>query len=112
VKTSVYRYLSITILPVTILCMAPDQVIGEDATNTQIDMEGMSIIGNNELPKALFIVPWKAAEAPIIPRRPLNSLINDELSPIDPDVFRRYLQYLDQLHSFALKTDEEVHDNN
>ncbi|VAW77231.1 hypothetical protein MNBD_GAMMA15-232 [hydrothermal vent metagenome] len=63
-----------------------------------LDLDGMSIIGNRELPKALFIVPWKDPEAALAPDRPVNSLINDTLKPVDPDVFRRKLQYFDVVH--------------
>ncbi len=64
----------------------------------ELDLDGMSIIGNRELPKALFIVPWKDPEAAQAPDRPVNSLINDTLQPVDPDVFRRKLQYFDVVH--------------
>ena len=70
---------------------------GATATE-EMDLDGMSIIGNRELPKALFIVPWKDPEAAQAPDRPVNSLINDTLRPVDPDVFRRKLQYFDTVH--------------
>jgi hypothetical protein len=63
-----------------------------------LDLDGMSIIGNRELPKALFIVPWKDPGAALAPDRPVNSLINNTLQPVDPDVFRRKLQYFDTVH--------------
>ena len=63
-----------------------------------LDLDGMSIIGNRELPKALFIVPWKDPQAALAPDRPVNSLINDTLRPADPEVFRRKLQYFDVVH--------------
>ncbi len=61
----------------------------------QLDMEGMSVTGNSELPKALFIVPWKDPQAGLSPERPVNSLVDEALQPIDPDVFRRKLDYFD-----------------
>ena len=64
----------------------------------QLDMDGMAVIGNQELPKALFIVPWKDPEAGMAPDRPLNTLVDDALQPVDPDVFRRKLQYFDTVH--------------
>ncbi len=64
----------------------------------QLDMDGMAVIGNRELPKALFIVPWKDPEAGMAPDRPLNTLVDDALQPVDPDVFRRKLQYFDTVH--------------
>jgi len=64
----------------------------------QLELDGMAIVGNQELPKALFIVPWKDPRAPMAPERPLNSLIDEALQPVDPDVFRRKLEYFDTVH--------------
>ena len=64
----------------------------------ELQLDGMAVVGNRELPKALFIVPWKAPEAAMTPDRPVNTLINEALQPVDPDVFRRKLQYYDTVH--------------
>lgn len=69
-----------------------------NAAGQQLDMDGMSVIGNRELPKALFIVPWKDPEAGLTPERPVNSLIDEALQPVDPEVFRRKLDYFDTVH--------------
>jgi hypothetical protein len=61
----------------------------------EMDLDGMSVFGNRELPKALFIVPWKEPEPGLTPERPVNSLVNEVLRPVDPDVFRRKLEYFD-----------------
>ena len=105
-KPSISRYL-LTITAAA-LCLASIQSSAEET----VEMEGISIIGSKESPKALFIVPWKDAAAPLAPERPLNSLLNDKPQPIDPDVFRRYLRYYDQVHNSTLKSGEKSHDNN
>ena len=64
----------------------------------QMEMQGMAVIGNRELPKALFIVPWKDPNVALTPERPVNSLIDEALQPVDPDVFRRKLDYFDTVH--------------
>lgn len=64
----------------------------------KMDLDGMSVIGNQELPKALFIVPWKDPEASLAPDRPVNSLLDEALQPVDPEVFRRKLDYFDTVH--------------
>ena len=69
------------------------------ASGEQMDMDGMSVIGNRELPKALFIVPWKDPGAGLTPERPVNSLVDEALQPVDPDVFRRKLDYFDAVHN-------------
>ena len=61
----------------------------------EVQMKGMAVIGNSELPKALFIVPWKDPEAALAAEQPVNSLINETLQPVDPDVFRRKLEYFE-----------------
>lgn len=68
------------------------------AAEQELELEGMAVIGNRELPKALFIVPWKDPEAGLAPDRPVNSLIDEALAPVDPDVFRRKLDYFDTVH--------------
>ena len=64
-----------------------------------LDLEGATITGSQELPKALHIVPWKSAEAGDLAGRPLNSLIDEILAPIDRDVFLRELEYYEAVHS-------------
>lgn len=66
-------------------------VVAEEAS------KGMSIYGQSELPKALYIVPWKRKEASVIDMPNSKSLASDVLEPIDPEVFRRQIRYYDLL---------------
>ena len=63
----------------------------------RLEMEGTAIIGNQELPKVLYIVPWKQSELPNLSEPPLQSLIDDALMPIDREEFRREVLYHDAL---------------
>lgn len=55
-------------------------------------VSGMSIVGNNETPKSLVIIPWKSSE--IGQETKLNSnLLNDSLIPVDKAVFMRELNF-------------------
>ena len=63
----------------------------------RLEMEGTAIIGNQELPKVLYIVPWKQSELPDLSEPPLQSLIDDALMPIDREEFRREVLYHDAL---------------
>lgn len=65
------------------------QVIAED----KLEMEGISIVGNSELPKALYIVPWKSPDKRASAGKPVNSLINEILAPVEREAFQRHLQY-------------------
>ena len=51
----------------------------------------MSILGNQEAPKALVIVPWKSSEMGNVPG--ISTLLDDSRLPIDKDVFMRMLSY-------------------
>ncbi|HYQ72261.1 MAG TPA: hypothetical protein VET88_10075 [Gammaproteobacteria bacterium] len=66
-----------------------------------LDLEGTTVIGNRELPKALHIVPWKAADSGDLTGRPVNSLINQALEPLDRDVFLRELEYYEAVHGIG-----------
>ena len=69
------------------------------AAQDRADIERTQIIGNRELPKVMSIVPWKAAEPPAGPDRPMGSLIEEVLSPLDRDEFRREITYFRDLSS-------------
>ena len=62
------------------------------AENT-LDLGTTSITGNRELPKVLYIVPWKTSDLGDIVGRPVNTLLDEVLAPIDPEVFERQLHY-------------------
>ena len=52
---------------------------------------GMSILGNQEAPKALVIVPWKSSE--LGNGLSLSTLLDDSRRPVDKEVFMRMLSY-------------------
>jgi len=52
---------------------------------------GMSILGNQEAPKALVIVPWKRSE--IGNALDISTMLDDSRLPVDRDVFMRMLSY-------------------
>ena len=64
---------------------------GTPAANETKSMSGMSILGNQEAPKSLVIVPWKGSE--IGDARSLATLLDDSRQPVDRDVFLRELGY-------------------
>ena len=67
-----------------------------DAAKTAADpklISGMSILGNQEAPKSLVIVPWKNSE--IGDSVGVATLLDDSRRPVDRDVFMRELSYYD-----------------
>lgn len=69
------------------------------AAADRVELQGTTITGNQELPKSLNIVPWKPAATGDLAGRPLNSLVDETLAPIDRDVFLRELEYYEAVHS-------------
>jgi hypothetical protein len=57
------------------------------------DMDRTQIIGNRELPKVIYIVPWKKPLPGDLSSRPLESILDEALGPVDRDVFRRQVRY-------------------
>jgi hypothetical protein len=57
------------------------------------DIDRTQIIGNRELPKVLYIVPWKKPVPGELSGRPFEGVLDEALAPIDRDVFRRQVQY-------------------
>jgi hypothetical protein len=55
------------------------------------ELSGMSIVGNDEAPKSLYIVPWKSSEIGV--ETSLNTLLNEGDVPVDKDVFKRQLEF-------------------
>ncbi|MET0281915.1 MAG: hypothetical protein ABW278_12450 [Steroidobacteraceae bacterium] len=68
----------------------------------RIELEATQITGNRELPRVLYVVPWKRADLGDLSGRPTSSLLDEVLSPVDRDVFRRQNRYYR-----ALKPDGE-----
>jgi hypothetical protein len=65
------------------------------------DLDRTQIIGNRELPKVIYIVPWKKPVPGRLTSRPPDSVLDEALAPVDRDVFRRQVSYDRQLHARA-----------
>jgi hypothetical protein len=65
---------------------------GDAAAKDEVKtLSGISILGNQEAPKSLVIVPWKSSEIGDMPG--LSRLLDDGVQPIDKEVFMRELDY-------------------
>jgi hypothetical protein len=65
------------------------------------DLDRTQIIGNRELPKVLYIVPWKKPLPGTLSGRPVHSVLDEALAPVDREVFRRQVAYGTQLQARA-----------
>ncbi len=66
---------------------------GAAQAQDRADIDRTQIIGNRELPKVLYIVPWKKPLAGDLSNRPLESVLDEVMAPVDRDVFRRQMRY-------------------
>jgi len=71
-----------------------------------LDLGTTSITGNQELPKVLYIVPWKKSDLGDLVGRPVNTLLDEVLEPVDPEVFERHLHYYEGLYGKGPKAKE------
>ena len=84
----------------------PSAVLAQDVTRTQsgsdvmdrIDLGRTEITGNQELPKVLYIVPWQKAEPGDLMGKPVNTLLDEVLAPIDREEFVRQVDYYGDLY--------------
>ncbi|MGB5209379.1 MAG: hypothetical protein WBN31_15625 [Gammaproteobacteria bacterium] len=58
-----------------------------------VRLETSTVTGNRELPKVMVIVPWKKAAPGDIPGRPVESLLDEAVAPVEREVFRLRLTY-------------------
>jgi hypothetical protein len=55
------------------------------------ELSGISIVGNDEAPKSLYIVPWKSSE--IGAATNMGMKLDERATPVDRDVFKRQLDF-------------------
>jgi hypothetical protein len=84
----------------------PSAVLSEDITRGEsggavmdrMELGRTEITGNQELPKVLYIVPWQKADAGELDGRPINTLLDEVLAPVDREEFVRSVDYFDELN--------------
>ncbi|MEL6198902.1 MAG: hypothetical protein AAFR09_01715 [Pseudomonadota bacterium] len=63
-----------------------------------LSLDTSQIVGNQELPQVLYIVPWKSSDLGDLVGRPVNTLLDEVLAPADREVFKRQVSYYEDLH--------------
>lgn len=85
------------------MAVAGALLAGPAAAQDRADMDRTQIIGNRELPKVLYIVPWKKPIPGELSGRPFDSVLDEALAPVDRDVFRRQVRYDAQIQARSAK---------
>ncbi len=84
----------------------PTAMVADDvrrrATSTgvmdEMDLGRTEITGNQELPTVLYIVPWQKSDPGELMGRPVNTLLDEVLAPLNRDEFVRQVDYYRDLH--------------
>ena len=84
----------------------PSAVLAEDIRRSssdgrvmdEIDLGRTEITGNQELPKVLYIVPWQKSDPGDLTGKPVNTLLDEVMAPLDRTEFIRQVEYYDDLY--------------
>ncbi len=64
----------------------------------EMELGRTQITGNQELPKVMYIVPWKKSDPGDLMGKPVNTLLDEVLAPLDREEFIRQVDYYDDLY--------------
>jgi len=82
----------ILVLSLSLTLLSAAIAVAQDSGSEEPkELSGMSIVGNDEAPKSLYIVPWKSSEMGV--ETSLKRMLNEGAVPVDRDVFMRQLAF-------------------
>jgi hypothetical protein len=61
----------------------------------RLQLNTATVTGDREQPKVMYIVPWKSSDIGDLSGKPMNSLLDEALAPVDRDEFKREVVYFD-----------------
>jgi hypothetical protein len=64
----------------------------------ELELGRTEITGNQELPTVMYIVPWQKSDPGELMGRPVNTLLDEIMAPIDRSEFMRQVEYFGDLH--------------
>jgi hypothetical protein len=66
---------------------------GKAAAADRLELGTATVTGDREQPKVMYIVPWKKSDIGDLSGKPMNSLLDEALAPVDRDEFKRQVMY-------------------
>jgi len=112
VKAIIQTVFLAALLASSSLCVAQTPASGAEASASRaaetprtarkadkLELGTTTITGNRELPKVMYIVPWKHSQAGDLRGKPLQSLVDEALAPVDREVFNREISYFRALQA-------------
>jgi hypothetical protein len=67
----------------------------------KLELGTATVTGDREQPKVMYIVPWKKSDIGDLAGKPMNSLVDEILAPVDRDVFKREVSYYNAVQADA-----------
>jgi hypothetical protein len=73
----------------------PSGVAGQKGpgASDRLQLGTATVTGDREQPKVMYVVPWKRSDIGDLAGKPMNSLVDEILAPVDRDVFKREVGY-------------------
>ena len=71
----------------------------------RLNLNTATVTGDREQPKVMYIVPWKSSSIGDPSGKPMNSLLDEALAPVDRDVFKREVAYYNVVRADARQND-------
>ena len=81
------------------LVLLPLNTFGAD----RIELDETAIQGSRELPKILYIVPWKSTRLGLLQGGVGSNSFDTAFEALDRDVFRRQVEYYDMLYGTGIQ---------
>jgi hypothetical protein len=75
----------------------------------RLDLGTATVTGDREQPKVMYIVPWKRSDIGDLAGKPMNSLVDEILAPVDRDVFKREVVYYQAVQADATQNGAKRH---
>jgi hypothetical protein len=66
---------------------------GKSPAVDKLELQTATVTGDREQPKVMYIVPWKRSDIGDLSGKPMNSLLDEALAPVDRDEFKREVMY-------------------
>ncbi len=75
----------------------------------RLELGTATVTGDREQPKVMYIVPWKRSDIGDLAGKPMNSLVDEILAPVDRDVFKREVVYYKAVQADASQNGAPSH---
>jgi hypothetical protein len=72
---------------------------GAKNTVDRLELGTATVTGDQEQPKVMYIVPWKKSDIGDLSGKPMNSLLDEALAPVDREEFKREVVYYEAVRA-------------